>query len=87
MSNDNLKLEVSKDILNLLENSTDYNVKIKVGDEQNQIKEFKAHSLILSARSKFFRTVLSKEHANEKDGFILICKPNISPPVFDIILK
>ena len=87
MSNDNLESEVSKDLLNILEDSTDYDVKIKVGNKQNEEREFKAHSLILSARSKYFRMALLKERANVKDGFILICQPNISPPVFYIILK
>ncbi|KAF0490230.1 btb/poz domain-containing protein 19-like [Gigaspora margarita] len=73
-------------IKNLHENSKDFDVKIKVGEIPN-IKEFKAHSIILSARSDYFKTALSSRWAKREDGFIIFDKPNISPPVFEILIK
>jgi hypothetical protein len=71
---------------NLLENSGDYDVKIIVGEEGN-IKEFKAHSLILSSRSTYFKNGLSTRWARKDDGIIIFNKPNISPLVFEVIIK
>ncbi|GBB84420.1 hypothetical protein RclHR1_01100012 [Rhizophagus clarus] len=63
-----------------------YDVKIIVGEEPN-IKEFKAHSIILSSRSIYFRNALSPRWANKEDGVIIYNKPNISPLVFEILIK
>ena len=77
---------MSADFSNLLENSEDYNVKIIVGEEPN-IKEFKAHSLILSSRSIYFKSALSSQWAKKEGGIIIFNKPNISPSVFEILIK
>jgi len=55
----NLWSELSEDLSSLLENDdddNDYNVIIKVGEE-----EFHAHSDILRSRSDYFRHALIKE--------------------------
>ncbi|RHZ84100.1 hypothetical protein Glove_85g103 [Diversispora epigaea] len=71
----------------LLEDDDDYNVTIKVGKNQN-VQEFRAHSTILRARSPYFKSALSNQWANnKKDGMILFIKPNISFPVFTLIIK
>ena len=77
---------LSKDFSNLLKNHKDYDVKINVGKEPN-IREFKAHSIILSSRSIYFEKALSSWWASRKDGFIVFNKPNISPSVFEVLLK
>ncbi|RHZ84127.1 hypothetical protein Glove_85g114 [Diversispora epigaea] len=78
---------LSQSFSQLLEDSDDYNVTIKVGENQNT-QEFRAHSTILRARSPYFKSALSNQWANdEKDGMILFTKPNISPPVFALIIK
>ena len=64
--------------------SNDYDVKIIVGEKPN-IKEFKAHSRILSSRSTYFKNALSARE--EEDGIIILYKPNISPLVFEVLLK
>ncbi|KAF0414548.1 BTB-domain-containing protein [Gigaspora margarita] len=80
-------LENSKNFDNLLENSKKFfDVKIKVG-ETPKIKEFKAHSIILSARSDYFKAALSSQWARREDGIIVFDKPNISPPVFEILIN
>ncbi|KAF0560329.1 btb/poz domain-containing protein 19-like [Gigaspora margarita] len=71
---------------NLLENPKDFDVKIKVGEKPN-IKEFKANSITLSEKSDYFKIALSSRWARREDGFIIFDKPNISPAVFEILLK
>jgi len=56
------------------------------GEEPN-VKEIHAHSNILSIRSKYFLTAFSNELAEKKDGKFIFRKPNISPHLFNIILR
>ncbi|RIA83338.1 hypothetical protein C1645_809264 [Glomus cerebriforme] len=63
-----------------------YDVIIYSGEEPN-IKEIHAHSNILCVRSKYFRTAFSNEWAEKKDGKFILRKPNISPHLFNIILR
>ena len=74
------------DLSNLLENPEDYNVKIIVGEGSN-VKEFKAHSLILNIRSVYFKNALSSRWARVEGGIAVFNKPNITPLVFEILLK
>ncbi|KAF0332928.1 btb/poz domain-containing protein 19-like, partial [Gigaspora margarita] len=74
-----------KNFSKLLESPKDFDIKIKVGEKPN-IKEFKAHSNILSARSDYFKAALSPRWAKREDGFIILDKPNISPSVFEILI-
>ncbi|RHZ85962.1 hypothetical protein Glove_58g82 [Diversispora epigaea] len=74
------------DFSNLLENSEGYNVKIIAGEEPN-VKEFKAHSSILSNRSAYFKSALSSRWARVENGITIFNKPNISPLVFEVLLK
>ena len=76
----------SNDIINLLDNSEEYNVVIYVGEGDNQ-KTFQAHSLILRARSSYFRTALSRQWARKEGDDNVLKQPNISPQVFEIILE
>ncbi|CAG8555898.1 11217_t:CDS:2, partial [Dentiscutata heterogama] len=84
MNNEHIQ-NLLKDISSLLESSENFDVKIKIGEEPN-IKEFKAHSVILSARSAYFKTALSSQWARKENGIIIFDKPNISPSVFEILL-
>ena len=74
------------DFSHLLENPEDYNVKIRVGEEPDT-KEFKAHSLILSSRSTYFKNALSPRWAKKEGGIIIFNKPNISPLVFEVVMR
>ncbi|KAF0495064.1 BTB-domain-containing protein [Gigaspora margarita] len=78
--------ELIQNFSNLLENPKGFDVKIEVGEKPN-IKEFKAHSIILSARSDYFKVALSSRWAKRKNGIIIFNKPNISPPVFEILMN
>ncbi|KAF0388122.1 BTB-domain-containing protein [Gigaspora margarita] len=78
----------NESIQNLLKNSkhSDIDTIIKVGGEPN-IKEFKAHSIILSAGSPYFKTALSSRWARKENGIIIFNKPNIFPPVFETLIN
>ncbi|EXX63264.1 hypothetical protein RirG_153870 [Rhizophagus irregularis DAOM 197198w] len=78
--------ELSNDYEKLFETEIGYDVIIYAGDELN-VKEIHAHSNILCIRSKYFRTAFSNEWAEKKDGKFILRKPNISPHLFDIILR
>ncbi|GBC10228.1 hypothetical protein RclHR1_09460001 [Rhizophagus clarus] len=78
--------KLSTDLSNLFKDTNNCDVKILVGNEQN-IKEFKAHSLILSSRSIYFKRAFSAEWERKEDGFFISNQPNISPTVFEILLN
>ncbi|CAG8494981.1 12508_t:CDS:2 [Acaulospora colombiana] len=75
-----------RDIRNLVDYADDYNVSIQVGEEP-AMEVFRAHSVILRARSPYFRIALSAKWATKKDGFVIYKKPNISPRVFKDVLR
>ena len=77
---------LSRDFSSILNDADDFNVIIQVGENQNT-KEFRAHSVILRARSPYFKIAFSSNWIAKKDNMIMFNKPNITPTVFDIILK
>ena len=77
---------LSKDLSLILNDADDFNVIIKVGENQN-IKEFHAHSVILRARSLYFKNMFSNELIAKENNIFLFNKPNIAPNVFEMILK
>ncbi|EXX65184.1 hypothetical protein RirG_135660 [Rhizophagus irregularis DAOM 197198w] len=78
--------ELSSDYEKLFETELGYDVIIYAGEESN-IKEIHAHSNILCIRSQYFRSAFSNEWAEKKDGKFILRKPNISPRLFNIILR
>ena len=78
--------ELSSDYEKLFETEIGYDVVILAGEEQN-VKEIHAHSNILCIRSQYFNTAFSNEVAEKKDGKFIFRKPNISPNLFNIILR
>ncbi len=77
---------LSKDLSLILNNADDFNVIIQVGDNQNT-KEFYAHSVILRARSPYFKSAFSSNWIIKRNNMIMFNKPNITPIVFNMILK
>ncbi|PKK72425.1 BTB-domain-containing protein [Rhizophagus irregularis] len=88
---------LSQDLSLILNDLDDCNVTILVGKNQN-IKEFRAHSYILRARSLYFKNAFFKRAFQttfiaSADGWVTIDnvmkfkKPNINPAVFEIILR
>ena len=78
--------EISNDYEKLLETENDYDVIIHVGEDEN-LKEIHAHSLILSIRSQYFYAAFYNDWVEKKDGKFVFRKPNISPQLFQIILR
>ncbi|CAB4376560.1 unnamed protein product [Rhizophagus irregularis] len=78
--------EITKALEQLLKTETDYNVIIYAGKKHDS-KEYHAHSNILRCRSKYFDNIISDKNIEKKDEKYVIYKPNISPQVFDVILK
>jgi len=78
--------ELSNDYERLFETEIGYDVIIYSGEESN-IKEIHAHSNILCIRSQYFRSAFSNEWAEKRDGKFIFKKPNISPQLFNIILR
>ncbi|KAF0489672.1 btb/poz domain-containing protein 19-like [Gigaspora margarita] len=79
---------IAEDYRQLYETREDYDVIIYVGEESNA-EEIHAHSLVLRTRSTYFRGALSSGWATkDKDsGCFIFNKPNISPLIFEFILK
>ena len=70
----------------MLNESDYYDVEIKIGNGDD-VKIFKAHSLILKTRSLYFRAALSYNWVKRSDnGIILFEKENFSPKIFEVIL-
>ena len=79
-------VELSNDYERLFETEIGYDVIIYAGEEPN-VKEIHAHSNILCIRSQYFCSAFSNEWAKKRDGKFIIRKPNISPQLFNIILR
>ena len=78
---------LSHDLSLMLNDADDHNVIIQVGEDQNT-KEFRAHSNILRARSAYFKSALSAGWTTKNNNnMIEFKKPNINPTVFEMILK
>ena len=78
--------EVINDYEKLLETDDDYDVIIYAGKNEH-VKEIHAHSNILRIRSQYFRTALTKDWSEKKDGKFIFRKPNIAPQLFEMILR
>ncbi|CAI2170581.1 11051_t:CDS:2 [Funneliformis geosporum] len=77
---------LSKDFSRLLKDADDYNVIIEIGEGPN-IKKFRAHSVILRARSLYFHSALSSEYSRKENGCIIFKQPGVSPSIFDMIIN
>ena len=77
---------LSKHLSLILNDADDFNVIIQVGENQNT-KEFRAHSVLLRARSPYFKSAFSSNWITKKNDMIMFNKPNITPIVFEMILK
>ncbi|KAG9298446.1 hypothetical protein G9A89_008710 [Geosiphon pyriformis] len=77
---------LSDDFGNLLDSQNFSDVRIVVGEAPN-IRVFQAHSQILAARSPYFAVALSSNGVKRENNTIIFDKPNISPKIFEIILR
>ena len=75
----------SQNYIELLEDDEYYDITIEVGEDPN-VKIFRAHMNILCYRSPYLRRALASK--KNKDGVLAHIKlPNVSPEIFQIVLK
>ncbi|GBB83322.1 hypothetical protein RclHR1_10050005 [Rhizophagus clarus] len=77
---------LSQNFSQLLDDADDFNVIIKIGENSNT-KEFRAHSIVLRARSSYFKRALSQDWAIKENNVFTFAKPNISPLIFETIIR
>ena len=78
--------QLSQNFINILKDDEYYDITIEVGQD-SEVKIFRAHMVILSYRSTYFRRNLSTNKKNS-DGILAHIKlPNISPNTFQILLE
>ena len=83
---DKLLTKLSQNLLEILNDKEYYDTTIEVGDDPN-VKVFRAHMVILNYRSPYLRRILST-NKKKNDGTLTHIKlPNISPKIFQIILR
>jgi len=75
-----LKSALLRDFKTLFESRDDHDIILKVGQDN-----FKAHSVILKARSKYLRDLINEEYFFARCATLEI--PHISPNIFIICLK
>ena len=78
--------KLSQNYLELLEDDEYHDVTIEVGEDPN-VKIFRAHMNILCYRSPYLRRELTSNKKNNNGVLAHIKLQNISPEIFQIILK
>ncbi len=79
-------LRLSQNYIELLEDNEYYDVTIEVGKDSN-VKIFRAHMNILCFRSPHLRKDLALNKRSNNNPLTHLKLPNISPEIFQIILK
>ncbi len=77
---------LSQNYIEILEDDEYYDITIEVGEDPN-VKIFRAHMIILYYRSPFLRRTLASNKKNDDGVLAHIKLSNISPEIFQIILK
>ena len=77
--------KLSQNLLDILNDEEYYDITIEVGNDP-YVKIFRAH-MILYYRSTYLRRILSTNKMKNNGTLTHIKLPNISPEIFQIILK
>ena len=86
MTDNKLLPKLSQDLLEILNDEEYYDVTIEVGIDP-YVKVFRAHMVILFYRSPYLKRILST-NKKKNDGTLTHIKlPNVSPEIFQIILR
>jgi hypothetical protein len=87
MEND-IKLlpKLSQNLLEILNDEEYYDITIEVGNDP-YVKIFRAHMVILYYRSSYLQRILSTNKKKNDGALTHIKLPNISPEIFQIILR
>ncbi|POG70214.1 hypothetical protein GLOIN_2v134509 [Rhizophagus irregularis DAOM 181602=DAOM 197198] len=88
MYDNNFLPKLSENLLEILKDNEFYDITIEVGNDP-YVKIFRAHMVILNYRSTYLRRILSTNvNRNNNDGSLTHIKlPNISPEIFEMILR
>ena len=78
--------KLSQNFIELLEDDEYYDDTIEVGEDPN-VKIFHAHMNILCYRSQYFKRILASNKKKNNNALAHIRLPNITPEMFQIILK
>ncbi|UZO08884.1 uncharacterized protein OCT59_029129 [Rhizophagus irregularis] len=77
---------LSQNYIEILADDEYYDVTIEVGSDPH-VKIFRAHMIILCYRSPFLRRILTSSRNNNNNILTHVKLPNITPEIFQIILK
>lgn len=78
--------KLTQNLLEILDDEVYYDIVIEVGNEPH-VKSFHAHMVILYYRSPYLKRILSINKKKVYDNLVHIRLPNISPEIFQIILR
>ncbi|PKC53292.1 POZ domain-containing protein [Rhizophagus irregularis] len=78
--------KLSQNYIEILDDDEYYDVTIEVGEDPD-VKIFRVHMIILCHRSPFLRRALASKKKNDNNNLTHIKLSNISPEIFQIILK
>jgi hypothetical protein len=77
---------LSHNLLKILDDKEYYDITIEVGNDQ-YVKIFRAHMVILNYRSSYLRRILSTNKKKNDGTLVQIKLPNMLPEIFQIILR
>jgi hypothetical protein len=86
MVDNKLLPKLLQNLLEILNDEEYYDITIEVGNDP-YIKIFRAHMVILHYRSPYLRRILSTNKERNDGTLTHIKLPNISPEIFQIILR
>jgi hypothetical protein len=78
--------KLSQNYIEILKDDEYYDITIEVGKDPN-VKIFRAHMIILCYRSPFLRRTLASNKKSNDGNLNHMKLPNISPEIFQVILK
>ncbi|GBB96639.1 hypothetical protein RclHR1_00280031 [Rhizophagus clarus] len=86
MDENKLLPKLLQNLLEILNDEEYYDITIEVGNDP-YVKVFRAHMVILHYRSPYLRRILSANKKENNGTLIHIKLPNMSPEIFQIILR
>ncbi|CAB4421472.1 unnamed protein product [Rhizophagus irregularis] len=86
MDDNKLLQKLSQNLLDILDDDEYCDITIEVGNDP-YVKIFRSHIVILNYRSSYLRRILSTNKKKNDGTLVQIKLPNISPEIFQIILR
>ena len=86
MVDNKLLLKLSQNLIDILNDEEYYDITIEVGNDPH-VKIFRAHMVILNYRSPYLQRILSTNKKKNNGTLVHIKLSNISPEIFEIILR